>query len=220
MLHAAAALVVFDLDGTLVDSVPDLAAALNRRLADRRLPRLDEARVKSFVGDGAAALVSRALAASGGEETDEDLPAFLADYEAHAAERTRLYPGAIAALDRLAADGRQLAICTNKPLRATHALLDALRLTSRFAAICGGDSLPIRKPDPAALLATIGACNAVPERSLMAGDLAHDITAARGAGLRSIHARWGYGPMQGDGADAAAGSFAELPSLVDRLLGR
>lgn len=210
---------LLDLDGTLVDSVPDLAAALNRLMHGRGLPPFDHAAVTAMVGDGAAALLARAFAARGAPQDGAALDDFLADYTANAAVETRAFPGVEAGLQALAACGWRLAVCTNKPEAAARALLGALGLERCFAAIGGGDTFPVRKPDPAHLLATLHRAGGTAARSLMAGDHHNDVAAAAGAGVRCIFASWGYGPpAMGGGAAATAGSFTELVDLAGRML--
>ncbi len=173
----------------------------------------------AMVGDGVAALVARAFAARGTAPDDAALDEFLRDYGAHAAERTRAYPGVEPTLDALLTAGWRLAVCTNKPAALAGALLAALGLAEKFAAIGGGDSFPARKPDPAHLLATLAAAGGEPGRAVMAGDHANDIAAARGAGLPCIFAAWGYGPpAMAAGAAAIAERFDQLPEIAGHLL--
>ena len=210
---------VLDLDGTLVDSVPDLAAALNRLMAARGLAPFSHAEVASMVGDGAAALVDRAFAARHTAPDAAALAAFLADYGAHAACETRAFPGVEATLRDLAERGWRFAVCTNKPEAPARALLAALGLDGWFAAIGAGDSFPVRKPDPAHLLATIAAAGGRPERAVMAGDHRNDVTAATGAGIPCIFAAWGYGaPEMAQGAAAVAAGFSEIAGIAEKLL--
>lgn len=210
---------LLDLDGTLVHSVPDLAAALNRLLARRSLPALSEPAVTAMVGDGAAALLQRAFAAQGQAQDAAALDEFLADYTAHAAVLTRAYPGVEEGLRVLAAAGWRLAVCTNKPVVAAHAVLAALGLDGWFAAVGGGDSFATRKPDPGHLLATLAAAGGDPARALMAGDHHNDVLAAIGAGVPCIYAGWGYGrPDMAEGAAATAGSFGDLVGIAETLL--
>jgi phosphoglycolate phosphatase len=173
-----------------------------------------------MVGDGVAKLVERAFAARGGMPDPGAVAEFSADYQAHAAVATRPYLGVADALRSLSGEGWRLAVCTNKPERAARALLAALGLASFFAAIGGGDSFPVRKPDPAHLLATLKQAGGEPERAVMAGDHANDIAAARGAGLPCIFAAWGYGlPWMAEGAIAVAQDFPELAAIARRLRG-
>jgi phosphoglycolate phosphatase len=212
-------ILVLDLDGTLVDSVPDLAAALNRLMVQRSLAPFTWPEVAAMVGDGAAALVDRAFAARSVAADAAALAAFLADYGANAARATRAFPGVEPGLRELAARGWRLAVCTNKPAAPARALLAALGLDGLFAAIGAGDSFPTRKPDPAHLLATIAAAGGMPGRAVMVGDHRNDVIAAAGAGVPCIFAGWGYGtPAMAEGAAAIVGSFAGLMDLVERLM--
>jgi phosphoglycolate phosphatase len=212
---------VFDLDGTLVDSAPDLAAALNRLLVAHGLGPLALPSVVAMIGDGARALVQRGFAAHGillePASLAEALAAFLADYEAALVVETRLYPGAAETLAALAARGWGLAVCTNKPARATHAILSALGIAGHFGAIGAGDSFPTRKPDPAHLAATLSAMDALRGRAVMIGDHHNDVAAARGCALPSVWAAWGYS-AQDPGADVTAENFAALPALLEGIL--
>lgn len=213
-------LAVFDLDGTLVDSAPDLHAALDRLMEARGLPPFGRAEVVGMIGDGAKVLVERALAARGLPFDPAALDHFLADYTAHAAVETRAFPGIEAALEAIARAGWRLAVCTNKPVGAARELLGALGLLDRFAAIGGGDSFPVRKPDPAHLLATIAQAGGMGAGAVMIGDHRNDVAAARGAGIPCVFVGWGYGPLaMADGCPVAA-SPADLPAEIGAALGR
>lgn len=210
---------LFDLDGTLVDSAPDLHAAADRMAHRLGLApyRLDE--IVGMVGDGVRALVERALAARGRAFEEGICAAFLADYEANAAVATRPFPGIPAALEALAARGWRLAVCTNKPAAAARALLAALGLAQRVAAIGGGDSFAVRKPDPGHLAATLAAAGGDPAAAVMVGDHRNDVLAAAGLGIPCVFAAWGYGPpAMAEGAAAVARTPAELPALLGRLI--
>ena len=215
---------LLDLDGTLVDSVPDLRAALNRLMRSRRMEPPGEAafsyaETAAMVGDGAAALVARAFAAKGASPDAAALDDFLHDYGAHAAVETQIFPGVGATLNALAAAGWQMAICTNKPEAPARALLSALGLAESFVAIGGGDSFPVRKPDPAHLLATLASAGGDVSRTVMVGDHANDVLAARGAGVPCIFAAWGYGPLaMAAGSAAIAERFDQVPAIAERLL--
>jgi len=216
---ASLATLVLDLDGTLVDSLPDLTAALNRLMTARGLPGLVAASVAPMVGDGVTKLVERAFAARSVEAQRRDIDAFAADYTAHATEATRLYPGVEETLAHLKQSGWQFAICTNKTMAATQAVLEALGLRHWFAALGCGDSFAFRKPDPAHLIATLQVARGDPKRAVMVGDHANDIAAASGAGIPSIFAAWGYGaPSMAAGASAIGTRFTDLVDLAPRLL--
>jgi phosphoglycolate phosphatase len=214
-------LAVFDLDGTLVDSAPDLHSALDRMVAALGKPGFRRAEVLAMIGDGVRVLVTRALAARGLPFEQGALDRFMADYEAQPVVETRPFPGIEAALDRLAAEGWRLAVCTNKPELAARRLLDALGLAGRFAAVCGGDSAPVRKPDPGHLRATIEAAGGADRGVAMVGDHHNDIAAARGAGVPALFVGWGYGTLaMAEGAPVVTRAEdlpGELGALLDRL---
>lgn len=211
---------VFDLDGTLVDSVPDLAASLNRVMVERGLGVFSAAEVTAMVGDGARVLVRRALKARGLGEDEAVLAAFLDDYGANAAVATCPYPDVPETLQALRAAGWRLAVCTNKPIAPARDLLAALGMAELFAAVGGGDSYPIRKPDPGHLLATLAEAGGDPARAVMVGDHHNDVAAAMGAAIPAIFALWGYGtPEMGEHAAAKAIGFAEIPALAEQVLG-
>lgn len=210
---------VLDLDGTLVDSVPDLAAALNRAMAARGLAGFGRADVAAMVGDGARVLYARACVARGAPVGEDGFDAFLADYTAHTAVETCVFPGAVEALGLLQGQGWRFAVCTNKPAAATHALLEALSLAPWFAAVGGGDSFPVRKPDPAHLVMTLAAAGGSAAAAVMVGDHRNDVAAAAGAGVPCIFAAWGYGPAaMAEGAAAVAQGFHDVPALALRLV--
>jgi phosphoglycolate phosphatase len=209
---------LFDLDGTLVDSAPDLAAALTRLMAARDLPGFSRDEVIPMIGDGAKVLVDRAFAARGLQPDARALPEFLADYEANAAVATRPFPDIPEALAALDAEGWALAVCTNKPEGAARALLEALGLAPAFAAIVGGDSLPVRKPDPGHVLGTVAAAGGDPARAAMIGDHANDMLAAAAARMPALFCSWGYGrPDMANGAPSARHA-ADLPGLLAAMV--
>ncbi len=211
--------IVFDLDGTLVDSVPDIAAAVNRMLAARELAPLAEPEVAAMVGDGLQPLIDRVFAARASTPDAAAAGEYLADYEANVLVETRLFPGMTGALDRLSAEGWRLAVCTNKPERAARLLLDALGIADRFAAIGGGDSFPKHKPDPAHFLGTVALAGGDPARAVMVGDHRNDVLTATGGGAQAIFAGWGYGrPGMEAGAAAVAPDAAALPGIAAELL--
>ena len=207
-------LAIFDLDGTLVDSAPDIRACLNRLMEQQGLAPFALPEVTAMIGDGARALLLKAFAARGVPLDEAVIAPFLNDLETNSARLTRPYPGIPAALDALTAAGWQLAVCTNKPIAATRALLASLGLAPHFAVVLGGDSLPVRKPDPAHVQGVLAAAGTAPADAIMIGDHQNDLRAAAGAGVRSVFAAWGYG--SGEGATLRAGAPAELPILLAR----
>jgi phosphoglycolate phosphatase len=215
---------LFDLDGTLVDSVPDLAAAANQLLAALGHAPLGEAEIAAMVGDGVAKLVERALAARQAEANalEPAVARFTAIYEAGATTRTRPYPGVPEVLRELAGAGTALAVCTNKPEQATRAVLEGLDLARFFPVVLGGDSLPARKPDPAPLRAALDRLGLPPAKAAMVGDHRNDVLAADGAGVAAIFARYGYGLATLGALKPAAmiDAFAELPQVLAGLFGR
>ena len=205
---------VFDLDGTLVDSAPDLHAALDRLMAVKRLPGFARAEVVAMIGDGVRVLLERAYAARGIALDEADLQHFMTDYEANAAVLTRAFNGIPELLGGLRDAGWRLAVCTNKPAGAARVLLSGLGLDGHFSALGGGDSFPMRKPDPGHLRATLAAAGALPEDAVMIGDHRNDIEAARGAGVRAIFAGWGYGPHSMAGGAPIAADVAALRAML------
>jgi len=187
-------LLVFDLDGTLVDSRTDLANATNALIEALGARPLPDERIAQMVGEGAGVLVRRALEAAGLDPaTPHALERFLQLYDARLLEHTRPYEGMTNALDRLAAAGLAMAVLTNKPSAATLRLLDGLNLARHFTAVLGGDAAFPRKPDPAGLLHLIDTGGATPSTSLMVGDSRIDWETARRAGVRVCLARYGFG---------------------------
>jgi phosphoglycolate phosphatase len=209
---------IFDLDGTLVDSAPDLATALNGLLGEFGRPALTEPAVRAMVGDGAGVLVERGLAAAGLEDADRPaaLQRFLALYRDCLIDRTRAYPEVEATLERLQAAGHKLAVCTNKPFDPTQRILKALKLDRFFGAVIGGDSLPQRKPDPAPLLAAIAGVGGTAATAVMIGDSANDVLCARAAAVTAILIPSDYGNPAED-ADLKLARFAELPDALENL---
>jgi phosphoglycolate phosphatase len=215
-----------DLDGTLVDSVPDLRRALNKLLLELNLPAQSLEAVKGMVGNGVAKLVARGLAAAGASESPEEGPdlveRFLYHYDAGLVIDTRPYPGAAMVLRGLKSAGWRLAICTNKPEAPSRKILEALDLADLFEAVAGGDSFPVRKPDPGHLLGLLEAMGADPAAAIMLGDSRADAEAARAAGLPAVLVRFGYSP--GTPLDALADRmidrYEELPEALGQIAAR
>lgn len=189
-------LLVLDLDGTLVDTAGDLIATLNVVLMDEGLKPVTRADAGHLLGAGARAMIQRGFQLNGApldEPTLDRLFArFIPLYTDKIAVHSRPFPGAVDALDRFSADGWRLAVCTNKLEGLSRRLLDELGLTSRFAAICGGDTFSVRKPDAAHLLGTIERAGGSPASSVMVGDSRTDIDAARNAGVPVVAVTFGY----------------------------
>jgi phosphoglycolate phosphatase len=210
--------ILFDLDGTLVDSLPDLAASLNRVLVAEGLAPFAMAEVSGMLGNGLAALLASALAKRGRSPDRALLSRFRKDYFAAVAVASCPYPGVPETLAALAAADWRMAVCTNKPEDAARRLLAALGLTSYFAAIGGGDSFPTRKPDPGPLLATLAAAGGESAHAIMLGDHANDVAGARAAGIIPVFALWGYGRAEmADGA-LTLPMITGLPALAEDLL--
>ncbi|MGD7070595.1 HAD hydrolase-like protein [Acetobacter sp. AAB5] len=225
-------LAVFDMDGTLLDSVPDLAACSRELLEICHLPSLTDAEVRTMIGNGVPALVQRVLDAGRKKQKAitsqpyvlpfteaEAVQKFMELYTPRATRLSRLFPGTQQALEQLKSAGWLLAVCTNKPEVAAQRILDNFGLTSLFAAIGGGDSFAAHKPDPAHLLGTIKQAGGEVSRSVMIGDMPPDCGAATGAGVRFVFAAWGYGSSAlAAQADAQAGNMMDIPSVLPALL--
>ena len=211
-------LIVFDLDGTLIDSAADLAAAINAMLADFGSESLSTADVRRMIGDGVPALVARALAARHCERADcaQATHVFMRHYESAATSLTAPFPGVADALQALRAAAIPLAVCTNKPERITAEILQSLGLEKYFARVVGGDSLPFRKPDPRVLLSIVEAFDVRPQSCLLVGDSEVDAATARAAGVPFVLMKHGYrrGPAEEIPCIAALAGFGELPPLV------
>jgi len=218
-------LAVFDLDGTLVDTAPDLIAALNFVFAGQGLPPVEYEAARNMVGGGARKLIERGLAAEGRTlataEVDELVKQFIAHYADHIADRSRPFPGLAAALDDIERWGCRLAVCTNKLEWLSVRLLDALGLSDRFIAICGSDTFGIQKPDPELLRRTIARCDGELGRAVMIGDSITDIAMARAAGVAVVGVEYGYTdtPISELGPDRLVTALPDLPSIVFDLLG-
>ncbi len=211
-------LVAFDLDGTLVDSVPDLTVAVDAALVDLGMPGAGEGKVRDWVGNGSRMLMERALLDAWGEapaaaRLDAAHERFLARYGEAPCARTRLYPGVREALEALWTSGRQLVLVTNKPAAFIAPILRATGIDRYFALCLGGDSLPSKKPDPLPLRHAAERFEVACERCLMVGDSRHDIAAGKAAGFRTLGVPYGYNhgePVASSGPDVVVESLAEL----------
>ena len=214
--------VAFDLDGTLADTAPDLTAALNHALGELGRPPIAAADVRHMVGHGARALLQKGLSATG--EVSEALiergfPIFIDYYKAHIADHSYPFDGLEKALDTLAARGVKLAICTNKLESLSRELVDALGWNDRFVSLVGGDTLPVRKPDPAPLFEAIARAGG--GRAAFVGDSITDTDTARAAGIRCVAVTFGFSdrPVEQLGADALIDHYDQLIPALERLAG-
>lgn len=215
-------MILIDLDGTLVDSVPDLAFSVDAMMDELGLPTRGEPAVRNWVGNGVERLVKRALINELDGEPDPDLfaralPAFMRVYQNNTSQRSRLYPGVLEGLDQLQARGFRLGCVTNKAERFTLPLLRDKGILDRFALVVSGDTLEFSKPHPAPLLHAAEALGVAPEASLMVGDSRSDVKAARAAGFRIVCMTYGYNhgdDIRKEGPDAVIDRLDELPALL------
>jgi phosphoglycolate phosphatase len=216
--------VLFDLDGTLVDSAPDLHVAANLLMTENGRDMLTLAEVTAMIGDGVPKLVERSFAATGDVPDDDELAdssmRFLELYEPHAADLSEPFPGGVECLERLKNDGYTLAVCTNKPYDATMEMLKTLNLDAHLSVVIGGDTLPgIKKPDPRHLQAALEKLGVEATEAVMIGDNANDVNAAKGAGIPVIVCRFGYtnGPPEDLDGDLIIDHFDDLPDAFADL---
>lgn len=221
----SSSVVVFDLDGTLVDTAPDLMASLNHAVTQAGLQPVSYEDLTHLVGHGAKAMIERTFALRNTPLSASDLEwqmkEFVDFYHGSMPGESLPYPGLLDAMDRLSQAGFTLAVCTNKLEMLATSLIESLGLMHRFAAITGGDTFPVRKPDAEHLLATIRLAGGVPERSVMIGDSLNDILVARNASVRSIGVPFGYSDVSIESLepDLVINHFDELtPELVENLL--
>src|SRR3954449_8908349 len=218
--------VVFDLDGTLVDTAPDLINALNFVLTREGLPAVPLKSARNMIGAGARKLIERGLEAEGRAARLQDVTRLTGDfidyYAAHIADASRPFEGLEAALDDLAAQGYRFAVCTNKLEWLSKRLLDELGLSGRFAAICGADTFGVSKPDPVILQQTVARAGGNINATVMVGDAGPDIGVARRAGVPVIGVEFGYTdvPMADLKPDRLIGHMRDLPAAVESLISR
>jgi phosphoglycolate phosphatase len=216
-------IVVFDLDGTLVDTAPDLISALNHVLDREGLPPVPLHSARNMIGAGARKLIERGLELEGRTVGPEDiarmLSVFIDYYAAHIVDASRPFEGLEAALDDLAASGYRFAVCTNKLEWLSKLLLDRLGLSARFSAICGADTFGISKPDPAILQQTVARAGAQLSSAIMVGDAGPDIGVARRAGVPVIGVGFGYTdvPIADLKPDRLIHHMSDLPAAVESL---
>lgn len=218
--------IVFDLDGTLIDSAPDIGRAANAVLAERGLAPVEAPMIRRFIGDGGRVLMQHALSHRGVAPDNAVLDAafqrFRAHYESAPVAGTKLFPGALDVIHRLRAQGAKLAVCTNKYETLTLDILRRLDVLGLFDAVTGGDTFTVRKPDPGHLLGTLERLKIAPGdagKCAMVGDSHHDVDAAKAAGLASVAVGWGYcnRPMDSLGCDAVIDDFGQLTPALERL---
>ena len=207
-------LIIFDLDGTLIDSLDDLTDATNYMLGLFDRKALTPPEVRRLVGQGARNLVERAMPGASADEVDAGLTAFLAYNEAHIADRTRPYPGVEETLGRLRDGGNAMAVVSNKNVALCRKILTVLGIDAYFAAVLGADSLPFRKPSPEPVLQLLRDFGVSAGAAAMVGDSINDIAAGKGAGVVTVGCTYGYGDISELAeADCRIGRFAELLEL-------
>ena len=220
MIEFKPSAIVWDLDGTLVDSAPDLASALNTVLDQRGFFTHSVDTVRTMIGNGVPKLVERGFNAVGvrpdPEQLDELVAMFVQEYKACAIDNTRPYPGIVEALQEIQSMNIPMGICTNKPEAFTRQILDGLGLSGYFSSVVGGDSTSARKPDPEPVLACLRGLVAEPASSLMIGDSVHDVHAAHAAGVIVGVVPWGYrsAPVEELGADFVLNDVTALPGMI------
>lgn len=212
-------LLIFDLDGTLIDSKLDLARSVNAARGHMGLAPLENERVYSYVGNGAPVLIRRALGADASEDdVNRALAFFLSYYRDHMLEATTLYPGVQEALDRLAGAGVGMAVLTNKPVRFSQGIIAGLGLESYFFRVYGGNSFEQKKPDPVGVDTLLGETHVPRARAMMVGDSGVDIRTARSAGIMACGVSWGFQPetFEEDPPDLLIDDLRDLAGLVLR----
>jgi phosphoglycolate phosphatase len=213
-------LVIFDLDGTLIDSKRDLACAVNAARAHRGMAPLDNDTVFSYVGEGAPVLIRRVLGPGATDDEVKDaLDFFLAFYNDHMIDHTVLYPGVIETLDRLSSAGVKMAVLTNKPVRISRAIVGALGVSRYFERVYGGNSFEQKKPDPIGIATLLVDCAAAPGRAIMVGDSAVDIRTARNANVMSCGVTYGFQP-ETLAAEPPDLLFDRIEQLADWIIAR
>lgn len=212
--------IIWDLDGTLVDSAPDLATALNAVLDKRGFFTLTTEEVRTMIGNGVPKLVERGFNAVGMRPDEKQLDGlvamFVKEYRACATDQTRPYPGMVEVLEEIRGMNIPMGICTNKPEGFTRQILEGLGLARFFSSVVGGDTTSARKPDPEPVLACLRGLLAEPALSLMIGDSVHDVRAARAAGVTVGVVPWGYraAPVETLGADFILHDPSGLPGMI------
>ncbi len=215
--------ILFDLDGTLVDSAPDLTGALNHTMAQLNLPPVDEANVRHMVGFGARRLIEQGVEVAGVELNHDEIEAafriFLDYYGDHVVDLTRPFPGTAEVLEHFQQQGAIMAVCTNKPQALSDKVLRLLSLDQYFSAVIGADAVPNPKPHADHIHATLDAIGGNTGQAIMVGDSATDINAARNANIPSVAVSFGYTPIPAAelGADRLIDHMSELPEAIAAL---
>ena len=220
-------MILIDVDGTMVDSVPDLAYCVDEMMKQLDMPTHGDAKVRNWVGNGVERLVRRALIGKLEGEPDEALyaqayPIFLELYTENTSKRSCLYPGVKEGLEYLKGEGYQMGSVTNKAAQFTEPLLKDLGVYDYFSIVISGDTLPEKKPDPMPLFHAAKYFNVAPEQALMIGDSISDVKAARAAGFRTVSMTYGYNhgvDIRDANPDAIMDSMTELPDLLGKLQG-
>jgi len=205
--------IIFDLDGTLIDSVTDLANSVNHALAEVGLPVHTREEIRGYVGDGVQQLIKRALGRDHLEKFEQVFAVFMDHYDLHCTDNTVLYPGVAETLPLLA-ENYSLGVLTNKSMRFSVKILQTLGIDSYFKEVLGGDSLPTKKPDPAGIFFLAAKWHLTPDQILMVGDHATDIEVGSRAGCKTVFINGGIGDTRGLTSDIAIDSFAELMDFV------
>jgi len=227
---AAIDAIAFDLDGTLINSVPDVRAAINRLLVSEGRSEISLEQTLSLVGQGARVMMEQAMALGGGavgggapptDALDRMVETYIGFYQRHPADLTTVYPGVVEVLESLAARGIPMAICSNKPFVMTKLVLKTLGLDRYFAAVTGGDNVPHRKPDGRHVTHTLDLMGGHHSHAVMVGDSETDVAAGKNAGLPVIAVTYGYAhvPVTELGADVLIDRFSDLPDALDALAG-
>jgi phosphoglycolate phosphatase len=217
--------IVFDLDGTLIDTAPDLIDTLNVTLKREGLQPVAYDKARPMIGGGARRMIERALAAEIGSAAKADVDRMFRDfieyYAGHIADRSRPYPKLEETLDHLTTTGHRLAVCTNKIEWLAVKLLNTLDLTRHFACICGQDTFKVMKPDPEILLGTIRRANGDPKRTVMVGDSGTDIRTARNADVPIVAVDFGYTevPIESLHPDRIISTYVDLPAAIEAVMG-
>lgn len=216
-------LLVFDLDGTLLETAPDLVGTLNAVLQNEGLESVPLAIARNYIGQGAKRMIENGFEANkktiSSERAEELMPVFLKHYEGRITLETHMFPNLLSALDELALDGWKFAVCTNKHERLARIILDDLNLTDRFVAITGGDTFEYKKPHPDHILETIAMTSSLPKNAIMVGDSISDIDAAKRANIPVIAVDFGYTPVHVNelDPDIIISNFDQLRSAIQSI---